>query len=88
VLTAFFGKHYEFSFTAASPLLPTPVTRDFDSFWDAAKEAGMSRIYGGIHFSFSNKDGLELGEDVADWVLDSFAQSSPAHAGMAFADAF
>ena len=48
----------------------------------------MSRIYGGIHFSFANKDGLELGEDVAEWVLESFAQSSSADAvgltGIAF----
>ena len=88
VLTAFFGKHYEFSFTAPAP---TFATREFDSFWDAAKEAGMSRIYGGIHFSFANKDGLELGEDVAEWVLESFAQSSSADAvaltGIAFPDA-
>jgi hypothetical protein len=73
VLTAFFGKHYEFSFTAPAP---TGATREFDSFWDAAYEAGMSRIYGGIHFSFSNQDGLALGEDVAEWVLYSFAESS------------
>jgi hypothetical protein len=77
VLTAYFGKHYEFSFTAPAP---THATREFDSFWDAAKEAGISRIYGGIHFSFANKDGLELGEDVAEWVLESFAQSSSADA--------
>ena len=70
VLTSFFGKHYDFSFTALNG-----VTRNFDSFWDAAKEAGMSRIYGGIHFSFANKDGLALGEDMADWVLDSFESS-------------
>ena len=85
VLTAYFGKHYEFSFTAPAP---THATREFDSFWDAANEAGMSRIYGGIHFSFANKDGLELGEDVAEWVLESFAQSSSADAvaltGIAF----
>ena len=85
VLTAFFGKHYEFSFTAPAP---THATREFDSFWDAAQEAGMSRIYGGIHFSFANEDGLELGEDVAEWVLESFAQSSSADAvaltGIAF----
>ena len=73
VLTEFFGKHYEFSFTA-----PTGATRQFDSFWDAANEAGMSRIYGGIHFSFSNEDGKALGEDVAEWVLDSFAQNASA----------
>ena len=86
VLTEFFGKHYEFSYTA-----PTGVTREFDSFWDAAHEAGMSRIYGGIHFSFSNHDGQALGEDVAEWVLDSFAESSSAEAealtGIAFPDA-
>jgi hypothetical protein len=87
VLTAFFGKHYEFSFTAPAP---THATREFDSFWDAAKEAGMSRIYGGIHFSFANKDGLALGEDVAEWVLQSFAESSSAESlaltGIAFPD--
>jgi hypothetical protein len=90
VLTEFFGKHYEFSFTAPmAPLTGIPTTREFDSFWDAAKEAGMSRIYGGIHFSFANEDGRELGEDVAEWVLDSFAQSASAEAvaltGIAFA---
>ena len=51
----------------------------------------MSRIYGGIHFSFSNEDGKALGEDVAEWVLDSFAEISSADAvgltGIAFADA-
>lgn len=71
VLTEFFGNHYEFSYTE-----PTGITREFDSFRDAAEEAGMSRIYGGIHFSFSNKDGQALGKDVAEWVLDSFDQSS------------
>jgi hypothetical protein len=48
----------------------------------------MSRIYGGIHFSFANKDGLELGEDVGEWVLESFAQNASADAvalsGIAF----
>jgi hypothetical protein len=78
VLTAYFGKHYEFSFAAPAGPAPGNVTREFDSFWDAANEAGMSRIYGGIHFSFANKDGLALGEDVAEWVLASFAQSSSA----------
>jgi PAP2 superfamily len=70
VLTSFFGKHYEFSFTA-----PTGATREFDSFHDAAEEAGMSRIYGGIHFDFGNEDGLELGEEIADWVLNTFDSS-------------
>jgi membrane-associated phospholipid phosphatase len=83
VLTEFFGRGYDFSFTA-----PTGATRTFTGFWDAALEAGWSRIYGGIHFSFSNQDGRALGEDVAEWVLDSFAENSSADAvalsGIAF----
>jgi hypothetical protein len=34
ILTSFFGKHDDFSYPG-----PTGVTREFDSFWDAAKEA-------------------------------------------------
>jgi len=40
------------------------VTRHFVSFSQAADEAGMSRIYGGIHFSFDNVAGLELGRRI------------------------
>ena len=48
--------------------------RCFTSFQAASQEAGDSRIYGGIHFSFSNEDGLKLGREVADWVITSFRQ--------------
>lgn len=40
------------------------LTRCFESFDEAAKEAGQSRIYGGIHFQFANQDGLKLGKTV------------------------
>ena len=40
------------------------VTRHFDSFTQAAEEAGLSRIYGGIHFNFDNTAGLQLGREV------------------------
>ena len=40
------------------------VTRHFDSFTQAAQEAGISRIYGGIHFNFDNTAGLQLGREV------------------------
>ena len=52
------------------------MTRSFTSFWDAANEAGMSRIYGGIHFSFSNTDGLATGTQVGDWTLAAFDTSN------------
>jgi hypothetical protein len=69
VLSSFFGSNYAFSTTSSSL---AGVTRSFASFWDAANEAGMSRIYGGIHFSFSNTDGLATGTQVGDWTLAAF----------------
>ena len=35
--------------------------RHFKSFWDAANEAGISRMYGGIHFRAAIEQGLEQG---------------------------
>lgn len=70
ILTDAFGDGYAFSDTATTT--SGDITRDFDSFWDAANEAGESRIFGGIHFDFSNETGLDLGTDVANWVLQSF----------------
>jgi membrane-associated phospholipid phosphatase len=66
VLTSFFGGHV--TFTARSDALPG-VTRTFHSFMDAAEEAGLSRIYGGIHYSFDNRDGLAMGGALADYVI-------------------
>ncbi len=43
--------------------------RCYEDFYAAAGEAGISRIYGGIHFPFSNEDGLKLGRDVAEFIL-------------------
>lgn len=47
------------------PGMPTSdITLGWASFSDAAQEAGISRIYGGIHFPKGNVDGLELGRKV------------------------
>ena len=45
------------------------VTRHFDSFAQAAEEAGLSRIYGGIHFDFDNVAGLQLGRNIGTTTL-------------------
>ena len=50
-------------FEATSPFLPG-VTRRFSSFTQAADEAGMSRVYGGIHFLRAVRDGAQLGRSV------------------------
>lgn len=58
----------EFTFTATSDGLPG-ATRTFERFSDAAAEIGMSRLYGGIHYRFSNEDGLATGRKIADHVF-------------------
>jgi hypothetical protein len=50
------------------------ITRSFDGFWDAAQEAGASRIYGGIHWSFDNQAGLQAGHSVGEFITDSLLQ--------------
>ena len=47
-------------------------TRTFDSFSSAAHEAGISRIYGGIHFQSANREGLNAGKAVAAYVLINY----------------
>jgi hypothetical protein len=68
VLTALFGDQYQFTVSAVS----VPSTRSFDSFEAAAAEAGRSRIYGGIHYTFDNLNGLAVGGEVADYVIGNF----------------
>jgi hypothetical protein len=41
------------------------VTRKFRGFREAAAEAGMSRVYGGIHFLWSDSEGQKLGREIA-----------------------
>ena len=65
VLTNAFGNN--FSFNSGSTGLPD-LTRSFTSFEAAALEAGQSRIYGGIHFQFSNRDGLALGNQIGNYI--------------------
>jgi hypothetical protein len=46
------------------------VTRDFDRFSDAAAEAALSRLYGGIHYRSANEDGLRAGVEIGTFVVD------------------
>ena len=48
------------------------AVRKFSSFRAAADEAGMSRIYGGIHYPVSNVEGGNLGRCVAEKVSAKF----------------
>jgi hypothetical protein len=66
VLASFYGDNEKFSVT--SPALPG-VTRSFTSFSGALTEAGLSRIYAGVHTRIDHEAGVKLGTQVADFVL-------------------
>ena len=63
-----FLKTEDISFAISNDTLPG-VVRKFTNLRACAKECGESRIFGGIHYRFSCDDGLQLGETVANWVL-------------------
>src|SRR5262249_19331487 len=77
VLASFFGSdQISFNVTWPDPLNKDApdVLRTFDKFTAAAHEAGMSRIYGGIHWSFDVALGWQLGRKVGQYVADHFFQ--------------
>lgn len=62
VLTAMFGEN--FAFTDATHERDGLPARTFPSFWAAAEEAAISRLYGGIHFRAACERGLDQGRCV------------------------
>jgi PAP2 superfamily len=66
VLTAFLGENYAFSDRTHED--DGLESRAFKSFWDAAREAGLSRLYGGIHYRTAIERGLEQGRCVGEKV--------------------
>ncbi len=61
ILASFYcTDHVPFTFEGESGAAP----RSYATFSQAAHEAGRSRIYGGIHFQFSNDAGREAGKEI------------------------
>ena len=70
VMRAFFGTdNVTFTATTEDPGLPDGVTRTYNSFSEAARENGRSRVYLGVHFQWDGDhgylSGTALGEHVA-----------------------
>jgi PAP2 superfamily len=65
VLTDLFG-HQAFTDTLHTDhhLVPPQEPRTFGSFDEAAAEAAVSRLYGGIHYAFDNEEGRASGRCV------------------------
>ena len=67
VLSAIFGDHYAFGDPTHEE--DGIATRHFDSFWDAANEAAISRLYGGIHFRAAIEQGLKQGACIGAYTV-------------------
>jgi membrane-associated phospholipid phosphatase len=67
VLTRLYGS---FPFEDTSDLQYIGMKRQFQSFEQAAQEASMSRIYGGIHYTTGVDAGAEQGVRVAEHVIN------------------
>jgi hypothetical protein len=67
ILTHYFGDHFHYTDSVEVNYGLSP--RTFDSFDQAAIEAGISRFYGGIHFTDAINNGREQGLRVGNWVL-------------------
>jgi hypothetical protein len=70
-LTDFFETD-EIPFTVTSSI--TGTTHSFVSFEDVVKEVDDARIYGGMHFHHSVKEGNRLGRRVSDYILQHYFQ--------------
>jgi hypothetical protein len=60
-------------FTIGSDFLPG-VYRSFATCFDAADEAALSRIYGGIHFRSASEDGAQAGISIGEWTFVHYLQ--------------
>jgi hypothetical protein len=70
VLPLFYGTE-DLPFTTGSDFLPG-VYRSFSTCLDAAQEAALSRIYGGIHFRSASEHGLQAGSSIGEWTATHY----------------
>ncbi|TMI84377.1 MAG: vanadium-dependent haloperoxidase [Bacteroidetes bacterium] len=67
VMTKWFGDNL--SFTDTSSLEFGIQSREIKSFRDAAQEAAMSRLYGGIHYRHDNEEGSKCGKMLGELIV-------------------
>ena len=69
VLTSLFGN--SFSFTDHTHDQLGYAARSYTSFYEAADEAAISRLYGGIHYRAAIENGVDQGKKVGGQVIQS-----------------
>lgn len=67
ILTSLYGDHQ--FYTDSTELEYGLPRRNFQSFYQAANEAAISRLYGGIHFREAIENGKLMGRKVGEFVL-------------------
>ena len=75
VLTRLLGDN--FSFTDTSEIYFGLPERKFNSFMEAANEAAISRLYGGIHFRDACEQGVAQGSKIGQFVWDTLSDYQP-----------
>ena len=76
VLTDQFGDN--FAFTDSTEMSYGLPARSFESFTQAAAEAAISRLYGGIHYRMAIEEGVAQGRRVGELVLRKVQTRAPA----------
>ncbi len=74
ILTDIFGDNFAFEDDTEIPY-GLPV-RSFTSFNQAADEAALSRMYGGIHYRVAIEVGIKQGRDLGDFVTEKLKMTS------------
>lgn len=74
-LTSLFGDNFAFA-DSTEAAFGLPV-RNFASFREAAAEAAISRLYGGIHYMPAIENGVAEGREVGHWVVNHLKTRQP-----------
>lgn len=75
VMTGWFGDNMQFTDTS---LLEFGIkNREITSFRNAAKEAALSRLYGGIHYRFDNDEGNKAGTELGKFIVKKLSFKKP-----------
>jgi hypothetical protein len=77
VMTAEVGNRPRGGVRVMSLAIPTSVVQSLPSWDEWAQEVSDSRIYGGVHYRFSNEAGEQIGRRAARIVLDKVMQPLP-----------
>jgi hypothetical protein len=73
ILTHYLGDN--FYFTDDVEVQYGLPARSFPSFMAAAREAAVSRLYGGIHYRDANENGTRQGLSVGEWVIKTIEKT-------------